>query len=430
MSRHHPNRSSITAALACLALGALSGCTCFGLNLQTIPANRLPPEVLGRPRDEMQQISISRLRQNRPESYQLAPGDVLGIYIQNVLGGDDEAPPVHFPQSGDQPPALGFPVPVQEDGTLSLPYIPPVDVEGLTLAQARAAIQDTYTRHEVLAEDQFKILLTLMRPRTYSVTVIREEGGGREGILKRGTGELVELPAYKNDVLNALNRTGGLPGLDAKNEIFILRGDFADGVERDRVIALINSCREPCECPPLLPEHPTVIRIPLRFYPEEVPEFTEEDIILSEGDIVYIPARDSERFYTGGVLGGGEFLLPRDYDIDVLNAVAIARGDLGSGGTGLSRVGMGGGRGGGMGQGARAGGIGASELIVVRKLPCGGQIPIRVDLHKAIEDESHRILIQPEDMLILRFTLAEELYNAALGLLQFNFITGLGGRGI
>ena len=32
-----------------------------------------------------------------------------------------------------------------------------------------------------------------------------------------GTGQIIDLPAYQNDVLTALARTGGLPGTDAKN---------------------------------------------------------------------------------------------------------------------------------------------------------------------------------------------------------------------
>ena len=42
-------------------------------------------------------------------------------------------------------------------------------------------------------------------------------------MLERGTGHLVALPAYENDVLSALARTGGLPGLDAVNEVVIER---------------------------------------------------------------------------------------------------------------------------------------------------------------------------------------------------------------
>src|SRR5262249_60035794 len=56
----------------------------------------------------------------------------------------------------------------------------------------------------------------------------RGGAGGACGGNRRGTGAVVDLPAYENDVLNALTRTGGLPGLDAMNEVVIQRGSFRD----------------------------------------------------------------------------------------------------------------------------------------------------------------------------------------------------------
>ncbi|MCA9053950.1 MAG: polysaccharide biosynthesis/export family protein [Planctomycetaceae bacterium] len=420
--------------VSCVAVLLIaSGCSSlqsksYSLNIPAVEPGRLPPELLGRSREQMQQISISRLRQDPPPVYQLAANDVLGIYIENVLGGEGEAPPVHFPDTGDQPPAIGYPVPVREDGTLALPYVDPVRVEGLTLTQATEAVRRAYIAGRILQQGQDKIIVTLIRRREYRVTVIREEAGGKENVTKRGTGETVDLPAYENDVLHALNETGGLPGLDAKNEIYIIRGGFADGVRRDTILAQLNACREPCSCPLPEPIDPSVVRIPMRFYPEQAPQFTERDIILKTGDVVYIPARDTDKFYTGGALRGGEHLLPRDYDIDVLGAVALAGGQIASGGTGISRASGSGGGSGGAGGGAV--GRSASRLIVLRKMPCGGQVPIKIDLNRALVDESERILVQPEDTLILQYTLCEEVYNAALNVVNFNFLFGLGGRGL
>jgi protein involved in polysaccharide export with SLBB domain len=361
----------------------------------------------------MQKLTISRLGQLPPTIYQLAPGDVLGVYIENVLGKEGEAPPVHFPESGDQPPALGYPVPVREDGTLALPYIQPVRVEGLSLPQATEALRSAYFDAEILQPGQDNVIVTLMRRREYRVTVIREEAGGRENITKRGTGKSIDLPAYENDVLHALNETGGLPGMDARNEIIIIRGGFKDGRSWDQIVAQLQSCRQPCECPPAVPDAPNVVRIPLRYFPEQVPQFTEDDIILKTGDIVFIPSREEERYYTGGELQGGSHLLPRDYDLDVMGAMAEANGKLASGGSGLSLIGRGNGR---------QGGIAPSRLIVIRKLPCGGQIPIEVDVNRAMLDESHRLLVQPEDTLILKYRLHEEIYNTALSLIQINWL--------
>ena len=45
-----------------------------------------------------------------------------------------------------------------------------------------------------------------------------------------------------------------------------------------------------------------VVRIPLRLPPDEPPPFRPEDVVLQTGDIVFIEARDTEVFYTGGLL--------------------------------------------------------------------------------------------------------------------------------
>jgi len=432
ISACHARRSlGLAALLLCLAQAGCTSLDIMDCEIPAIPARRAPPEVLGRARADMQQITISRLRQNPPRIYQLGPGDVLGIYIEFVLGEQGESPPVHFPEDGDQPPALGYPVPVREDGTLALPSITPVKVEGLTLEQATEAVRNAYLSAEILKSGSEKVIVTLMRRREYRVMVIREEEGAAEGVTKRGTGSIVDLPAYENDLLHALNETGGLPGLDARNEILILRGGFEDAMQRDLMVAHINSTRQPCECPPVIPDDPNTVRIPIRFHPEGVPLFTEKDIILNTGDVVYIPTREREKFYTGGVLPGGEHLLPRDYDLDVLGAIAVAGGPLGSGGTGLSNIG--GGRGGGSVGGTRGSVIGKnpSRLLVIRKLECGGTLAIKVDTNRALTDSSQRILVQPEDTLILQYTLAEELYNGVLNLIQFQFLfSGLSGRGL
>ena len=63
------------------------------------------------------------------------------------------------------------------------------------------------------------------------------------------------------------------------------------------------------------------VRIPLRARPDEPITFTESDIILNEGDTVYIEARDTEVYYTAGLMGGAQIPLPRDYDLRVIEAI-------------------------------------------------------------------------------------------------------------
>lgn len=447
-SCHHRRAVPVLRYLVVAAVFAsLSGCSTVSqclTGIPAIPAHRVPREFLGRKRTDMQEITLSRLRQNPPKVYQLAPNDVLGIYIETVLGSADTPPPVNFSLDGSKPPSLGFPVPVREDGTLALPLVEPIQVSGLTLTQATDAIRNAYTVDKrILPVGKDRIIVTLQRQREYRVLVVREESGGISGgggggfggggglttvSNKRGTGANVLLPAYENDLLSALNKTGGLPGLDAKNEVLILRGNFDDGAQRDQLIARLKSCQDPCECKMDIPDDVNLIRIPLRFYPEQVPTFKQEDIILQTGDIVMVQSREREQYYTGGAIAGGARPLPRDYDLDVLQAVALAGGSIASSGTG---VGTGGGGGGGQGGGGGVRGTTPSRAIVLRKTCNGGEIPIKVDLRRALTSPGERILIQPEDTIIVQYTFFEEIYNAAIQTVSFNFLlSGFSGRGI
>ena len=392
---------------------------------ESVPARSVPGIVLTRPRSDMQEISLSRLRQTPPDHHQLGPNDILGVYIENVLGKTGEPPPVNFPEDGERDPSIGFPIPVREDGSIALPLIPPMKVEGLTIEQVTNLVRKAYTQDQkLLPSGKDRIIVTLIKRRTYQVLVVREESGSKDGVTKRGDGAMIDLPVYENDLLHALNATGGLPGTDAKNEVLIIRDDGKRGARYDQFVSQVKMSKMPCQAPPIIPDAPNVIRIPLRFHPDQPPTFTEQDIILNKGDIVMIQSRESEKFYTGGVLGGGEHLIPRDYDLDVLGAIAMAGGPVGSAGNVFSssqRRGMGGGGG---GSGARTGPVPPSQAIVIRKLPDGSQIPIKIDLNRALTDSSERILIQPDDIVMVRYTCAEEVINTALSLLQINILTG------
>lgn len=415
-----------------------SGCALGGRDLNAIPVSRVPQEILvGELKDNYRDISMLRLRQDPPKSYLLGPGDVLGVYIKGILGDADQLPPVHYPEDSNRPPATGYPVPIREDGTVALPLIKPVKLEGMSLVEAANAVRDAYLFPNVLIkEGEESIIVTLIQKRKTRVLVIREESGGVAEVSKRGTGTVVDLPAYENDVLHALSETGGMPGTDARNEVLIYRGMYAEGVDADMILNDLSmncqDCQDPCFCNEApIPDPPSVTRIPLRYAPNNPPTFSQDDIILGEGDILIIRSRDKETFFTAGVLGGGEYPLPRDKDLDIIGAIAIARGPLGSIGTGVGAVGgQGGGGIGGGGGGGRQQFCQPSEAIVIRELACGNTIAIKVDLNQALRDSSQRILIQPKDVVVLKYTLHEEIGNTFLSLIQFNFLfNGFNGGG-
>ncbi len=413
-------RAFALVALACVCFG-LTGCTSVLSPIDTIPVERVPPQFLAEPQADKRPIDVSRLRQVKPENHILDSGDVLGVFIEEVLGATGEAPPVQLPdQTSDLPPAMGFPIPVREDGTISLPLVQPIHVRGLTIQQAEQLIKRTYTEgKEPLLQPTVRFITTLIRQRTYRVFVVRQDGGVganqqlalqqlRSGINTRSDqssrGFVLNLPAYQNDVFTALAQTGGLPGINAKAEIRVLRGNRLEFANRDRELLNFYKQNKAEDFPyGIIPDAPqendSTIRIPLRLGQNEIPNIRPEDVILQDGDIVYVDSRETDVYYTGGLLAGGEFPLPRDYDLDALTAISRAGF---SAGVGTNRSGI---------LGSAGASVPPSQLIILRQIPGNQQLAIEIDLNKAINDPKYRILIRPGDTLILRFRPREEIIN-------------------
>ena len=409
-------RYSIISAVL-LATSCLSGCASLTNPVgDALPVRRVPPELLGEPKEEKKTIPLTMLRQPPADPYRLAAGDVLGVYIEGVLpatvlGQTPPTPPVYFPAQlnigRNLPPAVGYPFPVRDDGTVALPQLDPVSVKDKSIVEAQEFIRDTYLKKGILPAGRERIIVTLMQRRQYRVLVFRQEAGGFTsagpgGLIasssKRNTGNYVDLPAYENDVLSALSQTGGLPGLDTFNEVIIFKGGMnsPDLLEKIKNLPHGKSPIDMTDMPS------NVIVIPLRARPGEPIVIPKEDIILNTGDVVFLEARDADLYYTGGLLPVGEFVLPRDYDLDVVKAIAQVKGPLVNGAFGTNNL-----TGALVEQGI--GNPSPSMLIVLRQTPGGGQLPILVDLNKALRDRRERILVQAGDVLILQEMPSEAL---------------------
>jgi protein involved in polysaccharide export with SLBB domain len=376
--------AGLAFALALAVFG--SGCAALTNPVaEGIPVKRLPAEYLAKPKDQSRTIPLTLLRQPQPDSYRVDAEDTLGIFIEQVAGQKDQMPPLRLPEQSNLPPAIGFPYVVTEEGALLLPMIKPLMVKGKTIPEVRAAIIKAYTTEkQMLAKDKDtgevvnQVLVSLMRPRTIRVLVIRQDtgaisvGSGSVTNSKRGSGASVDLAAYENDVGTALTRTGGLPGLDAVNEVLIERNDPAAKGD--------------------LTAPPQVIRIPLRMREGDVLPFHPNDVVLKKGDVVFIEARDTEVYYTAGLLGPRQFVLPRDYDLRVVDAISISGGPLVNGlisNNNLTGVTV-------------PSGLGSpnpSRVTVLRQVKGYGKIPIIVDLNRALRDDRENIILAAGDVV-------------------------------
>src|SRR5205823_3129903 len=152
--------------------------------------------------------------------------------------------------------------------------------------------------------------VTIQRRRRYHVLVVRQDsaqGGGAPaggavsgfgignigvaaGTSGRGTGVALDLPAYENDVMDALANSGGLPGFGAADEVIIERGSYRDGDDPAAVAERLNACGPagPGGAAAIASEYGArVTRIPLRLRRGQPPPFRPEDVVLQNGDVVY-----------------------------------------------------------------------------------------------------------------------------------------------
>jgi len=92
-------------------------------------AGRAASGPTGSCRWKPQEIAIPAISIAPPKAadeYRVDAGDVLGLFIEGVLGDANQIPPIIniYQTVGNQPPVIGFPVLVQDDGTISLLCLP------------------------------------------------------------------------------------------------------------------------------------------------------------------------------------------------------------------------------------------------------------------------------------------------------------------
>lgn len=378
------------------------------------------------PRSCKRPVDLSLLRRTPQQQHIVRAGDVLGVYVERVISGDaifsgeSELPQVivlpGFADGQLSSTVVGQPIQVHSGGVIHLPRIGTLEVDGMTLQNVADRIREEYESRGLLPQDdRAYTVVWLIKPRVNRVLVLREDALiqsliDRESqvLAKRGTAAVVELPEQNSDVLNALIATGGLPGEDARNDVWILRGRS----DWHRATEQFNNGAAPEEIVTNAEVAPPYTVIPLRYPCNQPLPFTPDDVVLYDGDVVFIEKR-TDYFYTGGLLSAGRIPLPRDDDIDILEAVAIA--NIGVGGpAGINA----------QASQFRSGPgnvIPPTRAVVIRKLPGGRQIKIDVDLRQAVHDPSERILIAPEDFVMLHFRCQELLGNIALNFVNFNY---------
>lgn len=427
MTRNRVHWARICSLLLCSVLTS-SGCHSITGADTSVPASRIDPHLFGCVKEAQVPVLLSALGQEKPQAYRVGPGDTLAIFVYGVLPPSVDETPVlsqyqtlnqrYYPPSGSiVNPSTGLPMTIAADGTLEMPLVGRLPVTGMTVQEVSDKIKEVYKDLAVIAAGRERVQVSMITQRVHRVVIMRQDTPnptvaltppGVVDQIHRGSGEVIDLPAFENDVLHALAATGGLPGTDGVREVWVMRNCAlagTAGIDPTEMESMVDRFEHGKEC------GPSVIRIPLYAYPGEPLPFGPKDVILNAGDVVYIPRR-YEYFYTGGLLGGAKVPMPRDEDLDIIEAIALAVGSvggpLGSSGDALrnSRPGY---------------FIKPTRAVVLRKLPDGSQLTIRVDLAKAMTDSKERLMIQPDDLVMLHYKPGQGAANVFFNFISFGF---------
>lgn len=401
---------------------ALTGCSSI-LNSSVRPSE-LQFDAIPESRSAQVQIDHRLLGTPIDAEHTVTQGDVLGIYIADVLGDREELPHVAYPsfRTKNSPiePFVGQPIKVESNGTIQLPYVSPIYVEGMSLPQVRDEISTQYVQKEGLVKaGRSNVFVSLITPRFHRIYVVRQDTRynlpglvttSQQEISRRWSGTTLYLEPKESSVLTALMRTGGLPGIDAQNELWVMKGV----PEEDIQTCCIPELKKLQGTTPMMiaKEGSKLIRIPLMQHLGEEFPFTQEDVVLGDGDVLFLPRRDGDHFMTGGMLPSGRYPLPRDRDLDILEAIAITTGPQFGPGDGVRPPNYAGG-----GKGI----LPPTDIVIIRRLATDRQIKIHVDLKKCLDDPSERIRIARGDLILLKFKKKEMAGNIAMNLFNLNF---------
>jgi polysaccharide biosynthesis/export protein len=324
----------LLTVIVCVLLAVSTGCYA-PLRSPGIAASTLPEGYRVPVKTFSHTVNYAMLTAAPPAEYLLSYKDLLRVEISDLAPANTRTSPSDRPSATNNVNPFITPVEVRvsDQGTILLPLVGSISVDGLTLEQARQAIAEAYSDGYI---NDPKVGLTLVEEATNSIIVLGE--------VKRP--ETFKLPKFKSDVAHALAFAGGLTEF-AGDEIQVHR--------RRRVPQLAN-CPPPLQSAPdgMLPPpsqplmniptdpmfmiQPEILRISLRSLYEEV--ITSDMVTLMEGDVVIVPRRKDEVFFVVGRLNpaaavrfttgrdnrdlGNGFLLPPDRDVDVVTAVAMA----------------------------------------------------------------------------------------------------------
>jgi polysaccharide export outer membrane protein len=338
---------------ACVAVGAATMCVLAplaGCNTTGYEAASLPIELQAASAPESTGINLERMVGAGVGTSQIGPGDLVQITI--VSGSSDER-------------ATPIPARVAQDGTVMVPLIGQVPIGGVEPVLAEQRIAAAAVERGIYRQPY--VTLTVTEPAVNRVTVLG-------AVAKPG---VVELPRGSCDLASAIAGAGGL-SKEASTRIEILhrgtRSFIAENAPSNEAaggvtLASFNQQSTAGE--------PDVARIDLA----QAGPTAAQNRRLDDRDVVMVMPEEKQVIHvTGLVKNPNQFDLPRDKDIRVLDAIAMAGGTT-------SPV--------------------ADKVYVIRQLGNNAQPAlIKVSIGKAKRDGSENLRLSKGDLVTVESTVA------------------------
>ena len=151
--------------------------------------------------------------------HKVQAGDVLGVFVDGVLGEFAASPPIHLPTEGSGlQPTVGFPVPVDYDGTIDLPIVKPIKVRGKTILEVRKLVNDVFkTGEQPILRESARIIVNLMQTRQSRRQLANTATQGQQNLPGFNSGSEANETA---DALSSFENAGSSgPGLVPSEEI-------------------------------------------------------------------------------------------------------------------------------------------------------------------------------------------------------------------
>ena len=353
------NLISICAAIVCVAA---IGCQGPGFTPATLPYELHAPAV-----HSAAHIDLSHLAQTSVPSELIQTGDVLEVVVAT---GYDKAVPTKWSLR------------VGDDGSANVPLVGQVQIAGLMPTQAERKIRDESIRRGIYRNPQVSVQHSDRQSHHVTVTGAVDEPG------------VYELPVSGSDLLAALVQAGGLTE-DAGTIIEIRhppkKSVVAEQPGPDGVQPAGHQSRT--RWTPARTIHVDLVK---------KNQANDPDLRLQDGTVVVVPKKPSRTIQVLGlVTKPGQFEMPPDQDVRMLDAVALAGGRT-------MQV--------------------ADSVTITRFNPFGPQpVVINASVRQAKSNQTANVRLSPGDVVSVEETPLTFTLDTLRSFIRFGFTSGIPG---